>query len=270
MGKNIKAAVLGAAGRMGKCIIKRINETEGIELGAAIEKPGHPQLGEPAEDFTGIRGLKIPLIDDLKKVLPEIDVVIDFTTPKSTLLNAELIAKGKKPVVIGTTGFSSPEVELLKQILAGVSWVFSPNMSIGVNVMFKIINTVAQILKEDYEVEIIEIHHRQKQDAPSGTATCLGNIIAQARKQDWENVTVFGRKGITGERKPEEIGIHAVRAGDIIGEHTVFFAGLGERLEITHRAHSRDNFANGAVKAALWVISQPPGMYTMEDVLGLT
>jgi len=266
--KTIKAAVLGAAGRMGMCIIDRIAHTTGIVLAGAVERPGHPLLGQEVERFTGIEGLKIILQDDVRKILSGIDVVIDFTEIKSSLSNADAVASEKKALIIGTTGFSTPETEALKKKLHGIRCVLSPNMSIGVNVMFKVVDTVARILQDDYDIEIVEAHHRMKKDAPSGTALRLGNIIAEALERDLDKVGIFGRRGVLGERKTQEIGIHAVRAGDIVGDHTVLFAGLGERLEIIHRAHSRDPFASGAVKAALWVVDQAPGIYSMEDVLG--
>ena len=267
--RNIKAAVVGAAGRMGQRIINLIAQTEGIELRGAIERPDHPLLGKEIEVYTGLNKFPVKLTDDLKKILPEIDVVIDFSEAKNTLLNIEAINIEKKAAVIGTTGFSPTEAEELKRKLKGIPCVFSPNMSIGVNLMFKVIGYIAQILKDDFEVEIIEAHHRMKKDAPSGTAVRLAEIIAKSLDRDLNRVGIYGRKGIIGERKTQEIGIHAVRAGDIVGEHTVLFAGFGERIEVIHRAHSRDTFARGAVKAALWIVDQPPGIYGMEDVLGL-
>ena len=267
--KTIKAAVLGAAGRMGVSIIERIVQTRGIVLAGAIERSGHPLIGQEVGAFTGIKSLKTTLRDDLRQILPEIDVAIDFTEPKSTLSHAEIIAFGKKALVIGTTGFSTSETEVLKQKLSGISCLFSPNMSIGVNVLFKMVESIARILKDDYDIEIVEAHHRMKKDAPSGTAVRLAAIVAEALGRNLDNVGVFGRKGIVGERKAKEIGVHAVRGGDIVGDHTVFFAGVGERLEVIHRAHSRNTFASGAVKAALWVVDQPPGIYSMQDVLGL-
>lgn len=267
--KNIKAAVLGAAGRMGMRIIERITQTKGVVLAGAVERPGHPLLGQAVETFTGIQGLKVVLQDDLRRILPEVDVVIDFTDTKSCLSNAEAVASEKKALVIGTTGFSPQEIEALTQKLTGARCVLSPNMSIGVNVMFKIVRSIARILKDDYDIEIVEAHHRMKKDAPSGTALRLGNIIAHALERDLDKDGVFGRKGLVGERTSQEIGIHAVRGGDIVGDHTVLFAGPGERIEVIHRAHSRDTFAGGAVKAALWVVDQVPGIYSMEDVLGL-
>ena len=261
--KLVRTAVLGAAGRMGQRIIDLILQTEGISLSAAIEQPGHPLLGKKFESKTATLEIR----DDLRNVLPEVDVVIDFTTVGSTLSNLAAVAEGKKAVVIGTTGFSPAETECLREKLHGLRCVVSPNMSIGVNLLFNIVGRVARMVKEDFDVEITEMHHRMKKDAPSGTALRLAEIVAESIEKNLNEVGVYGRKGVVGERKPQEIGIHAIRAGDIVGEHTVLFAGKGERIEITHRAHSRDTFASGAIKAALWVVDQAPGIYTMDDVL---
>ena len=207
--------------------------------------------------------------DNLEAVIADVDVVIDFTGVVSTLHHASIIGAEKKSVVIGTTGLSSAEIDELTGKLTGTRCVFAPNMSIGVNLMFKAVDMVAQVLGSDFDIEVIESHHRLKKDAPSGTAVRLAEVLADAVKRDLDQVGVYGRQGMVGERSREEIGIHAVRGGDIVGEHTVLFAGQGERFEITHRAHSRDTFARGAVKAALWVVNQQPGMYSMQDVLGL-
>jgi len=264
----IKAAVLGAAGRMGQRIIHYIGATEGISLGAAIERSGHPLLGETIGSLNENTAGTIRLTDDLDSALSCVDVVIDFTDVESTLAAAQRIGAGKKAVVIGTTGFSGSEFEGLKRSLVHVPAVVSPNMSIGVNLMFKLVEMAAHILGNDFDVEIIEAHHRMKKDAPSGTALRAAQLIAAALGRNLDDVGTYGRKGIVGERNFEQIGIHAVRGGDIVGDHTVLFAGLGERCEIRHQAHSRDTFARGAVRAALWIVDQPAGVYTMQDVLG--
>jgi len=266
--KTVKAAVVGAAGRMGQRIIHFIAQSEGIELRGAVERAKHPLLGQSVQDFMLLPGLKVKLTHDLKSVLPAVDVVIDFTDPTGTMTNVDAIAAAKKAVVIGTTGLSAAENDDLRKKLSQVQCVLSPNMSVGVNLMFKMVGTIASVLKDDYDVEIVEAHHRMKKDAPSGTAVRLATIIAESLERDLAQVGAYGRKGVIGERKSQEIGIHAVRGGDIVGEHTVLFAGLGERIEITHRAHSRDTFAAGAVKAARWIVDQPPGIYGMGDVLG--
>jgi len=267
--KVIKAGVLGAAGRMGQRIISLIAQTEGITLAGAVERKAHPLLGKEMYADIGRGGLPVRLTDDLNSILPEIDVVIDFTDVTTTLVSIEATAAQKIPAVIGTTGFSPSESVQLKEMMKEIPSVFSPNMSIGVNLMFKIVDEVARVLKDQCDVEIIEAHHRLKKDAPSGTAVRLSRIVAEGLQQNLDTAGVYGRKGIVGERKPGEIGVHAVRAGDIVGEHTVLFAGTGERFEITHRAHSRDTFAGGAVRAAIWVAGKQPGNYSMADVLGI-
>jgi 4-hydroxy-tetrahydrodipicolinate reductase len=196
-------------------------------------------------------------------------VLIEFTHPEPTIKHLKEAAAAGKAMVIGTTGLSPQQVEELKGLAARTRVVFAPNMSVGVNLMFKVVEQIAQVLSEGYDVEIVEAHHRMKKDAPSGTALKLAQIIALALGRDLDKVGVYGRQGITGERTKEEIGIMTVRAGDIVGEHNVTFCGIGERLEVIHRAHNRDNFARGAVRAAQWIVAQPPGLYDMQDVLGL-
>ncbi len=266
----VKAIVLGAAGRMGSRIIGLMGDTESVSLGAAVESKGHPAIGADAGEASGIKRLGISITDDLSSVIDQGQVVIDFTTPQSTLAGLDTIIKKDKPLVIGTTGFSSTELEQIRRAATRIPCVLSPNMSVGVNVMFKIVAEVARLLGQDYDMEIIEAHHRFKKDAPSGTALRLAEILAKATQQRLEEVATYSRKGQVGERKKSEIGIQAIRAGDIVGEHTVVFGGMGERLEITHRAHSRDNFARGAIIAAKWVVHQPPGLYEMAHVLGFS
>ncbi len=267
--QTLQSAVLGAAGRMGQHVIQAIEATEGIALKAAIESPGHPHLGLEMATSVQFPGGPVVLTDKLEDIIEEVDVVIDFTSVESTLEHASVIGSQKKSAVIGTTGFSLAETEKLRQKLAGTRFVFAPNMSIGVNLMFKVVAMAAQVLGDDFDVEVIEAHHRLKKDAPSGTAVRLAQVLADALHRDVSRSAIYGRKGLIGERSREEIGIHAVRGGDIVGEHRVLFAGLGERFEVMHQAHSRETFARGAVKAALWVVKQPAGMYSMEDVLGL-
>jgi 4-hydroxy-tetrahydrodipicolinate reductase len=254
---------------MGQRIIHAIEVTDGIALTAAIESPDHPLLGQEVASLAPLSGGPVVLTDNLATVLDGVDVVIDFTEVESTLRHASAIGAKRKSAVIGTTGLSPFQTEQLKEKLTGTQYVFAPNMSIGVNLMFKVVDMVSRVLGDGFDVEVIEAHHRMKKDAPSGTAVRLAEILAEALQRDLTQAGTYGRKGVIGERTLEEIGIHAVRGGDIVGEHTVLFAGPGERFEVTHRAHSRDTFARGAVKAALWVVNQPPGMYAMEDVLGL-
>ena len=265
----VKAIVVGAAGRMGGRIINAINETEGIELVGAVEYKNHPSIGKDAGEIVGLGKLNIELKDNLGTILSLGDVIIDFTNHTASLTNLEIVAKGKKSIVIGSTGFSAKEMEEVKRLSKNTRCVLSPNMSVGVNLMFKVIKDISRVLGDDFDIEIIEAHHRLKKDSPSGTAMRIAQILAQTLKRDIDKVGVYGRKGIVGERTQKEIGIQAIRAGDIVGDHTVVFGGLGERLELTHRAHSRDTFARGAVRAAKWIVNQKNGLYDMQDVLGL-
>jgi 4-hydroxy-tetrahydrodipicolinate reductase len=264
--KEIKAIIIGAAGKMGNRIIHIINETPSIRLYRAIERPDHPSIGKDAGEVTGFGKMNIPLEGDLRK--DGGDVIINFTNPKTSIESLEFAKETGSAIVIGTTGLSPEQIERVKDLSKSVRCVFSPNFSVGMNVMFKIVQEIAQVLGPEYDIEIFEAHHRLKKDSPSGTAVKLGELIAKAIGRDFGKVGVYGRKGMVGERTREEIGMQVVRAGDIVGDHTVLFGGIGERLEIVHRAHSRDNLARGAVKAALWVVNQPNGLYDMQDVLG--
>lgn len=265
----LKAIVAGAAGRMGGRIIAMINENDAIELSAAFERPDHPLVGRDAGEVAGVGKLGISIASSLEEVVDRGGVLIDFTTPEATLSNIRIAAEKGLPMVIGTTGITGDVLVEVEQLAKKIKCVMAPNMSVGVNVMFKIAAEMAKILGKEYDMEILEVHHRFKKDAPSGTAMKLANILAQATGRDLEKVGVYERRGFIGERKSEEIGIQTFRAGDIAGEHTVMFGGIGERLELIHRAHNRDNFARGAVKAALWVVEQSNGLYDMQDVLGL-
>jgi len=265
----VRAIVAGAAGRMGGRIIHAIEATEGISLAAAFERADHPAVGSDVGTVVGLGNKDIKVAADLNTVMEKGDVVIDFTYHEASVEHLHQAVSAGKPMVIGTTGFTSDELETIRKLAQQISCVQAPNMSMGVNLMFKVVEDMARILGDGFEVEIIEAHHHHKKDAPSGTAVKLAQNLAAALERDLERVGVYERHGIIGERRPEEIGIQTIRAGDIVGEHTVLFAGVGERLELTHRAHSRDNFARGAVKAAMWVVDQPPGLYDMQDVLGL-
>jgi 4-hydroxy-tetrahydrodipicolinate reductase len=265
----INVIVTGAAGKMGSRIIQLIGESETFKLRGAVERKEHPRLGSDAGEVAGTRRLGVPIHHDLEGVLKETDVVMDFTAPASTVAILPSVARAKKPIVIGTTGFSKKEMDILRDLVRPIACVLSPNMSVGVNLLFKILADVARVTGDDYDVEIVETHHRFKKDAPSGTALAMAQVLAEVLKRDLGEVGVYSRAGITGERKRKEIGIQSVRAGDVVGEHTVIFGGLGERIEITHKAHSRDNFARGALLAAQWVVSRKPGLYDMQDVLGL-
>jgi 4-hydroxy-tetrahydrodipicolinate reductase len=265
----VKAIVSGAAGRMGGRIIHMLEEAQGITLTGALEQPASSQLGKDVGEVTGLPKKGIPVSGSLAEVLPQGDVLIEFTYPEPTLEHLKEVAAAGKAMVIGTTGLNPQQLGELKGLAEKTRVVFAPNMSVGVNLMFNVVENIARVLNDGYDVEIVEAHHRLKKDAPSGTALKLAQVIAQALGRDLEKVGVYGRKGITGERTKDEIGIMTVRAGDIVGEHTVTFCGIGERLEVIHRAHNRDNFARGAVRAAQWIVAQSPGLYDMQDVLGL-
>jgi len=268
-----KAIVAGAAGRMGKRIIHMIQQSPDVTLAAAFEHADHPDVHKDAGQVAGAGETGIPIAGSLQEALAQAgdqgEVIIDFTAPQATLENVRFAHSRGLAMVIGTTGITGEALEELQRLAQGIRCVMAPNMSVGVNVMFKMAGEMARLLGKGYDMEILEVHHRLKKDAPSGTAMRLAQILAEAAEQDLEEVAVYERKGIIGERSDREIGIQTWRAGDITGEHTVMFGGIGERLELVHRAHNRDNFARGAVRAAAWVVQQGPGLYDMQDVLGL-
>ncbi len=265
----IKAIVSGPAGRMGGRIIHLMEAAAGIALAGACEQPDHAAVGKDVGEVVGLPPKGLQVAGSLAEVLGQGEVVIEFTHPEPSLHHLREAAAAGKAMVLGTTGFSPAQIAEIHALGARTRLVFAPNMSVGVNLMFKVVADVARVLSAGYDVEIVEAHHRLKKDAPSGTALKLAQVIAHALERDLEKVGVYARRGIIGERRQEEIGIQTVRAGDIVGEHTVLFGGIGERLEIVHRAHSRDNFARGALRAAQWVVAQPPACYDMQDVLGL-
>ena len=265
--ENVKAIVVGAAGKMGGRIIHIIKETPSIEVCQAVKRPDHPFIGKDIGAVIGLGKIGIPLEKELKKEKGA--VIINFSSPQASMESLEFARANGMAAVIGTTALSPTQIERLRELSKEMRCVFSPNMSVGVNVMFRVVQEVARALGPEYDIEIIEAHHHLKKDAPSGTAVKLGELVAKAVGRDFNQVGIYGRKGIVGERTREEIGMQVIRAGDIVGEHTVLFGGVGERLEIIHRAHSRDNFARGAIRAALWVVNQPNGLYDMQDVLGL-
>lgn len=265
----IQVGVVGAAGRMGRNIIAAIEDTEGVALCCGTESAGHPELGRDLGELAGIAKKNIPLSDDLAACLDTCDAVIDFTLPEVSMNTLKAAVEKKKAVVFGTTGFSPEQKKEIEKAAQSIRIVLAPNMSIGVNVLFKVAGEVARVLGDAYDVEIVEAHHKFKKDAPSGTAVRLSEIIADALARNLDEVGVYGRKGFSDGRGEKEIGVHTVRAGDIVGEHRVMFGGMGETLEISHRAQSRQTFARGSVRAARWVVDQPPGLYDMQDVLGL-
>jgi 4-hydroxy-tetrahydrodipicolinate reductase len=265
----VRTAVAGGAGRMGSRIAQLVRETDGLELVAGFERPDHPQIGSDIGEVIGVGSLGLTVAAGIQEILERVDVVIDFTSAAASLLHLESADAAGKAMVIGSTGFTPEQLHRAAEIARRIPWVLAPNMSMGVNVLFKVVADVARLLGDDFDVEIVEAHHRFKKDAPSGTALKLGQVIAEALGRDLDKVGVYARHGMTGERERQQIGFQTVRAGDIVGEHTVLFANLGERIELTHRAHSRDNFARGALRAALWVVQQPPGRYDMQHVLGI-
>lgn len=263
----VRAIVSGAAGRMGSLIIRAMQDAEGIELSGALESFGHKALGQDAGLVAGVGALGIEIIANLEKIINQADLIIDFTTPEATKKAVQMARQQKKSMVIGTTALPEDVLQDIQELSKIVPVIQAPNMSVGVNLLFSLLPQIAMILGENYDIEVVEAHHRFKKDAPSGTAVKMAQILAKARNLDLEQAARYGREGLPGERTSGEIGIHAVRAGDIVGEHTVIFGGLGERIEITHKAHSRETFARGAVRAALFVAQQPPGLYDMQDVL---
>jgi len=265
----IKIAVTGAAGRMGGRIIHAVKETPGIELAGAVERAGHPLIGEDAGSVAGCGPNGVAISGSLEEALAAADVLIDFTFPETTLANAEVCARLGKMMVVGTTGMTPAQREQLAGAAQKVPIVFAPNMSVGVNLCFKLLKDVAATLGDAFDVEIVELHHNKKKDSPSGTAVRMGEVVAEALGRDYDKVANYHRQGMCGERTKEEIGMQTVRGGDIVGEHTVYFIGMGERIEITHRAMSRDMFARGAARAARWLNGKGPGLYDMQDVLGL-
>ncbi len=261
------AAVSGACGKMGKRIIALLLEDPDLKCNAAIEGKGHPALGKDAGELAGCGSLGVPLGDSLGE---KVDVVLDFSSPVGTALRLKEALKFGSAVVIGTTGHSEEERRSIEQAAQKIPILFSPNMSVGVNLLFSLVGEVAGVLGADYDVEIVEAHHRFKKDSPSGTALRLAQEIANALGLKLEDVAVYGRKGAVGPRPSAQIGIHAVRAGDIVGEHTVIFSTTGERIELVHRAHTRDTFALGALRGAKFLIGKRPALYSMRDVLAGT
>jgi 4-hydroxy-tetrahydrodipicolinate reductase len=265
----INVLVTGAAGRMGRQIITLLLREDGIEVAGATEIAGHPYIGKDVGEIIGTEKIGVLVSDHLDEAASGADVVVDFTNPNATLDAASYASSKGKPMVIGTTGFSPDEKIRLEKLANRFACVISPNMSVGVNVMFEITKRLAELLGNEFDIEVIEAHHRHKKDSPSGTAMRLGEIIAESTGRNLSEVARFERYGHVGERGLNEIGIQAIRGGDIIGEHCVWFCGNGERVELTHRATSRDNFARGAIRALRWIIGKPPGVYTMRNVLGL-
>jgi 4-hydroxy-tetrahydrodipicolinate reductase len=265
----LNIGVTGAAGRMGRALITVCTQHPNSRLAAAIERPGSSLLASDAGDLAGLGRLDISLVDTLEDVIGSIDTLIDFTRPDATLSNLSLCVNYGKNIVIGTTGFDAAQKQQIREAAERIGIVFAPNMSVGVNLCLKLLDTAARVLGDDVDIEIIEAHHRHKVDAPSGTAIRMGEVVANALGRNLAECAVYGREGNTGERDRNTIGFETIRAGDIVGDHTVLFAADGERVEITHNASSRLTFANGAIRAANWLQGQPAGLYDMQDVLDL-
>jgi 4-hydroxy-tetrahydrodipicolinate reductase len=265
----IRVAITGAAGRMGKTLVQAITEADDLVLGAAFEHPENETLGADAGELAGVGSLGVIVTGDPAAQLEAFDVVIDFTVPAASLALAKLCRAHGKALVIGTTGFTDAELAEMHDAANDTQLFMAPNMSVGVNLVFKLIDIAARALGDSVDVEIIEAHHRHKVDAPSGTAVRMGEVLADALDRDLETDAIYGRQGITGARNRKTIGFSTLRGGDIVGEHTVMFAGEGERIEITHRAQSRMNFAQGALRAVRYVHGQAPGLYNMQTLLNL-
>ena len=263
----LNVAIAGASGRMGRTLIEAVLLNTEVKLSAALEITGSSQLGKDAGELVGAPcGVKIT--DDIERALTGCDVIIDFTRPEATLHHVALCRKlGVRPV-IGTTGFDEAGKKLIADASKEVSIVMAPNFSVGVNVTFKLLETAAKSLSRGYDIEILEAHHRLKVDAPSGTALRMGEVVAQATGRSLKDSAIYGREGVTGERKDDTIGFSTIRGGDLVGDHTVMFIGMGERVEISHRSSSRMNYATGALRSAQWAMSQSSGLYDMFDVLG--
>lgn len=265
----MKIGIVGAAGRMGQTLIKACLETEGVSLAAAIEIKGSPAVGKDAGEVAGLPRCGLSVGDDLAAVVGGLDAVIDFTRPEATLANLELCRQFGKFLIVGTTGFTPAQKAHIEQAANEVALVMAPNFSVGVNLTLKLLETAARVMGDYTDIEIVEAHHRHKVDAPSGTALRMGEVVARTLGRDLQECAVYGREGITGERDRRTIGFSTIRAGDIVGEHTVLFADEGERVEISHKASSRMTFAKGAVRAALWLQGKDRGLFDMQDVLGL-
>ncbi len=266
---EMRIAVAGVAGRMGRTLVQAVTEAEGLALGAAVERPESGLLGADAGELAGVGRLGVAVGADLGVVLDAFDVLIDFTAPTATLRHLELCRGAGRRMVIGTTGFTAEQRSVIAAAAEDVAIVFAPNMSVGVNLCFKLLDIAARVLGDEVDIEIIEAHHRHKVDAPSGTALRMGEVVAAALGRDLAEVAVYGRQGQTGARERRTIGFETIRAGDVVGEHSVWFAGDGERVEIAHKASSRMTFAKGAVRAAGWLRDRSRGLFDMQDVLGL-
>jgi 4-hydroxy-tetrahydrodipicolinate reductase len=264
----MKIAIAGASGRMGRMLIETVLNESDAELVGALDRPGAPELGQDAGAFLG-KTTGVVLTDDIERVFADADFLIDFTRPEGTLVHLEAAVRHNVKMIVGTTGFDDAQKAQLRAAGEKIAIVFAPNMSIGVNVTLKLLEFAAKQFAQGYDIEIVEAHHRHKVDAPSGTALAMGEVVAKALGRDLKDCAVYGREGVTGERDPSTIGFAAIRGGDIVGDHTVLFAGIGERIEITHKSANRLSYAQGALRAARFLASRDTGFFDMQDVLGL-
>ena len=265
----IRVAVTGAAGRMGKALVQAVQETDGLALSVATERPDSSLIGADAGEVAGIGAIGVPLESDLAAAVDRFDTLIDFTRPEATLAHLDICREKGRKMVIGTTGFDDAGKAAIAEAAKETAIVFAPNMSVGVNLCFKLLDIAARVMGADSDIEIIEAHHRHKVDAPSGTALRMGEVVASALGRNLNEVAVYGRHGIIGERKRETIGFETIRAGDVVGEHTVWFATEGERVEIAVKSSSRMTYAKGSARAVLWLSGKGRGLYDMQDVLDL-
>ncbi|MCU0841287.1 MAG: 4-hydroxy-tetrahydrodipicolinate reductase [Thiobacillaceae bacterium] len=265
----MKVVITGSSGRMGRALLEAVGNAPDLRLLAALDRPGSPMLGRSARELAG-GGSDVTITSDVETALRGADALIDFTRPEATLAHLAACRKAGVAMVIGTTGFDEAGRRSIAEAANEIPIVFAPNMSVGVNLVFKLLDMAARVLDEGYDVEIVEAHHRHKVDAPSGTALRMGEVIARALGRDLKSCAVYGREGVTGERQARTIGFATVRGGDIVGDHTALFAGIGERVEITHKASSRITFALGALRAVRFLAGRRSGLYDMQDVLGLS
>jgi len=265
----MRIAIVGASGRMGLCLIKAVDLSEQTQLSVAICRSGSDSIGKDAGELAGIGTKNIKVVDDLSLVTEQFDVLIDFTRPEPSMDYIEICRQAGKKIVIGTTGYSDEQKATIKKATEDVAIVLAPNMSVGINLSLKLLEMTAKVMGDYTDIEVIEAHHRHKVDAPSGTALRMGEVIADSLGRDLKDCAIYGREGDTGERDRKTIGFSTIRAGDIVGEHTVMFADEGERVEITHKATSRMTFAKGAVRASLWLKGKDKGLFDMQDVLGI-
>lgn len=263
-----RIGIVGAGGRMGRMLIEACLKDGQLSLGAVFDTPGSPAIGKTAGELVGMAS-DVVVTDDLATGLKNIDCLIDFTRPQGTLHHLELCRQAGVGIIIGTTGFEAEGKEVIAAAAKDIPVVFAPNMAVGVNLVFKLLDTAARILNQGYDIEVVEAHHRMKIDAPSGTALRMGEVLANALERDLKECAVYGREGVTGERDPSTIGFATIRGGDIVGDHTVMFCGLGERVEITHKASSRQPYALGSLRAARFIAGRASGLFDMQDVLGL-